>query len=114
MIWSGLVILVFVVYHVLDLTVGVPGIHHGEYVHLDAFHNLVQGFSSPLPVLIYAVGMVGLGFHLWHGIYSMFGTLGLSHPRYGELVKRGAALLATLIALANISIPLSILSGLVK
>lgn len=114
MIWSGFVITAFVVYHVLDLTVGVPGIHHGEYVHLAAFDNLVNGFSHPVPVLLYAAAMVGLGFHLWHGVYSMFGTLGLSHPRYSELVKRGAALVAVLIALANVSVPLAILTGLVS
>ncbi len=111
MIWTGLIIVAFVVYHVMDLTVGVPGVHPGAYVHLDAAGNLHNSFSLVGPVVLYAIAMLALGFHLWHGVYSMFGTLGLTHPRYTELVKKGAALLAVVIALGFASVPLAILTG---
>ncbi len=109
MIITGVLILLFIVYHVLDLTVGVA--HAGRYVELDPGNNVVTGFSHPIPALLYIAAMVALGFHLWHGVYSMFGSLGLSHPRYTANVKRFAALAATLIALANISVPVAVLTG---
>ena len=110
MIWTGFVIAAFVVYHVLDLTVGVA--HAGSYVELNPANNVVTGFSHAVPALLYVVAMIALGLHLWHGVYSMFGSLGLSHPRYSAGVKKLAALVATLIALANISIPVAVLTGL--
>ena len=57
------------------------------------------------------VAMIGLGFHLWHGVYSMFGSLGLTHPLYTEKVKKAAAVVATVIALANIAFPVAVLVG---
>jgi succinate dehydrogenase / fumarate reductase cytochrome b subunit len=110
MIVTGVIILLFVVYHVLDLTVGVA--RTAPYEELNPAFNVTQEFMSALPVVAYVIAMVSLGFHLWHGVYSMFGTLGLTHPRYTDNVKKLAALLATLIALGNISIPVAVLTGI--
>ena len=112
MIWTGVIIAGFIVYHVLDLTVG--SAHAGRYVELDPAVNLSTGFANPVPAILYIVAMVALGFHLWHGVYSMFGSLGLSHPRYTEGVKRLAAAAAVIIALANISVPVAVLTGVVR
>ncbi len=112
MIITGVIIALFVVYHVLDLTVGV--FLAGNYVDLDPAHNVTTSFANPVPAVLYIVAMIALGFHLWHGVYSMFGSLGLTHPLYTEKVKKGAALVATIIALANISIPVAVLTGAVK
>jgi len=111
MIISGILIGFFVVYHVLDLTVGVA--RRAPYEELNPAFNVTQGFMYAPAAIAYIIAMVGLGFHLWHGVYSMFGSLGLTHPRYTPGVKRFAALAATLIALANISIPVAVLTGLV-
>jgi succinate dehydrogenase / fumarate reductase cytochrome b subunit len=110
MIWTGVIIAVFVVYHVFDLTVG--SAHAGQYRELDPAFNITQGFAYFPAALAYIVAMVALGFHLWHGVYSMFGTLGLDSARYMAGVRRVAAFLATVIALANISVPLAVLTGL--
>ena len=112
MIWTGLAIAAFVIYHVLDLTVGVA--HAGPYLETKPFENLATGFSSshPVPALLYIAAMIALGMHLWHGVYSMFGSLGLDNARYMNSVRRVAALLATVIALANISVPVAVLTGL--
>jgi succinate dehydrogenase / fumarate reductase cytochrome b subunit len=58
--------------------------------------------------------MLLLCLHLYHGLWSMFQSLGFSHPRYTPLLKRSAAVLAILIAAGNISIPVSVLIGLVR
>jgi succinate dehydrogenase / fumarate reductase cytochrome b subunit len=108
MLVSGVVILLFVVYHVLHLTTGTV---HPAYEHLAPFHNVTEGFARPGAAAIYIVSMVGVGFHLWHGLYSMFHSLGLTHPRYTPAIRSAAALVATIVALGNISVPLAVLAG---
>jgi succinate dehydrogenase / fumarate reductase cytochrome b subunit len=110
MIWTGVIIAAFVVYHVLDLTVGTA--RGAPYKELDPAFNVTQGFAQAPAAIAYIIAMVALGFHLWHGVYSMFATLGLEHPRYMEGIRRIAAFAATIIALANISIPVAVLTGL--
>jgi succinate dehydrogenase / fumarate reductase cytochrome b subunit len=110
MIWTGVIIAAFVIYHVLDLTVGTA--RAAPYKELDPAFNVTQGFAQAPAAIAYIIAMVALGFHLWHGVYSMFGTLGLEHPRYMEGIRRVAAFAATVIALANISIPVAVLTGL--
>jgi len=110
MIWSGLLLFAFVVYHLLDLTVGVanPDFREGE-----VFHNIVVTFGRGAGVLAYLLAMVGLGFHLWHGVYSMFQSLGLSNRRLTPSVKRFAAAVSVILALGFASIPIAVLVGLV-
>jgi succinate dehydrogenase / fumarate reductase cytochrome b subunit len=110
MVWSGLLIFGFVVYHLLHLTVGSA---HPEFVAGDVYHNVVTGFRVVPAAIAYVVAMWGLGFHLYHGAWSMFQSLGLHHPRYTPLLRRFGAIAATLIVLGNSSMPLAVLSGLV-
>lgn len=109
--WSGVVILVFIVYHLLDLTIGTvnPGFEAGR-----VYRNVLASFRS-LPVsLFYIVAMLLLWPHLRHGVWSMLRTLGLSHPRYEALAHRLAAGLATVMVAGNISFPLAVLLGVVE
>jgi len=55
--------------------------------------------------------MILLCMHLYHGLYSLFQSLGFVHARYTPRIKKGAAVVAVLIALGNISIPLAVLAG---
>jgi succinate dehydrogenase / fumarate reductase cytochrome b subunit len=111
MIWSGLVILLFVVFHVANLTLGagIPG-----FQDVKPSVNVPAAFRVTWTAIIYIVAMVGLGFHLWHGLYSMWQSLGFRHPRYTPGLRAAAALIATLIALGNISFPVAVLTGLVR
>ena len=111
MIWSGAMIAAFVVYHLLDLTTGVAGAI--QFRELRAYENLVYSFRR-LPVsAFYIVGMILLGMHLYHGLWSIFQTVGFSHPRYTPIIKHGAAWVAVLMAAGFISIPIAVLTGLV-
>jgi len=111
MIRSGAMIAAFVVYHVLDLTTGVAGA--AQFRELRAYENLVYSFRR-LPVsAFYIVGMILLGMHLYHGLWSIFQTVGFSHPRYSPMIKRAAAWVAILMAAGFISIPIAVLTGLV-
>jgi succinate dehydrogenase / fumarate reductase cytochrome b subunit len=111
MIWSGAMIAAFVIYHLLDLTVGAA--NTDQYQDLHAYENLVYSFRRVPVSAFYIVAMVLLGMHLHHGIWSMFQTLGFSHPRYTPIVKRASAWVAMLITAGFISIPIAVLTGLV-
>jgi succinate dehydrogenase / fumarate reductase cytochrome b subunit len=109
--WSGVVLLVFVVYHLLDFTFGVvnPGFEQGR-----VYRNVVASFRV-LPVsLFYIVAMLLLWPHLRHGVWSMLRTLGLSHPRYEHMAHRVAAVVAAIVVLGNISFPVAVLLGVVR
>lgn len=111
MYWSGPIILVFVIYHLLDFTFGTvnPSFQEGN-----VYANVIASFQSIPVAAFYIVAMLLLCMHLYHGLWSMFQSLGFSHPRYSRILKRGAAVVAILIAAGNISIPVSVLAGLVK
>ncbi len=75
--------------------------------------NVVHGFQNPLVSGFYIVAMILLCMHLYHGLCSMFQSMGFSHPRYTPRIKKGAAVVAILIAIGNISIPLAVLTGFI-
>ncbi|MBZ5575449.1 MAG: succinate dehydrogenase cytochrome b subunit [Acidobacteriia bacterium] len=113
MIWSGPIIAAFVVFHVLHLTAGtVLPLQELGPNRPDVRANVIAGFQHPAVAGFYVLAMLLLCLHLYHGVWSMFQSVGVSHPRYTIWLKRFAALSALLIALGNISIPVAVLAGL--
>ncbi len=108
---SGPVIAAFVILHLLHFTTGT--IHPGGFVELHAYENVVSGFTPPFAFLYIAV-MLLVGTHLSHGIWSMFQSLGFSHPRYTPMIKSFAAVFSWVLIGGFIAVPLSVLVGLVK
>jgi succinate dehydrogenase / fumarate reductase cytochrome b subunit len=109
--WSGVFLVVFVIYHLLDLTFGVANPH---FVDGDVYHNVVASFRVVPVSLLYITAMLLLWMHLRHGVWSMLRTLGLAHPRYEALAQGAAAAFATLVVAGNISFPLAVLFGVVR
>jgi succinate dehydrogenase / fumarate reductase, cytochrome b subunit len=113
MYWSGPIVLAFVIFHLLQFTAGY--IHPGsQFIEGDVYHNLVAGFSVWWVSVWYIFSICLLGLHLRHGIWSMFQSVGYNHPRHTVLLKKAAFVIALLIVLGYISIPISVLAGLVK
>ena len=108
--WGGVIILLFIVYHLMHFTFGNA---HPDFVPGDVFHNFVVGFQSVWVSGFYILAMVALGFHLYHGVWSMLQTVGLSHPRYDRLRHAFATLFAVVVVAGNISFPLAVLTGLI-
>jgi len=111
--WSGPLIAVFVIYHLAHFTW--PGVAMGDYRHAadDVYANVVNGFRVPWVVAIYVAAQVMLGFHLQHGAWSLFQSLGLDHPRYHAVrrwVPRG---FAAAVVIGNVAMPVAVLAGLV-
>ena len=113
MYWSGPIVLAFVIFHLLHLTAGIidPA---AAYVEGDVYHNVVAGFQVWWVSVWYIFAVSLLGLHLRHGIWSMFQSVGLNHPRYTPMLKSAAIWIAVVIVLGYISIPISVLLGLVK
>jgi succinate dehydrogenase / fumarate reductase cytochrome b subunit len=110
MYWSGPIVLAFIIYHLLHFTFGTV---HPDFRPGDVYHNLVTGFQQPVVSAAYIVSMAFLCLHLYHGLWSVFQSLGASHPRYTPVLQLGAKGIALLIFLGNISIPISVLAGVV-
>jgi succinate dehydrogenase / fumarate reductase cytochrome b subunit len=111
MLWTGPLIALFVVYHVLHLTLGSIGLPFRE---LDAFDNVVNGFRIPAVAISYIAFMLVLCLHLYHGLWSMFQSVGVSHPRYTPILKQLSAGFAIFIAAGNISIPVAVWTGFIR
>lgn len=105
---GGVVLLVFIVYHLLDLTIGAlnPG-----FVHLDPYRNLVAGLSNPLVAALYIAAVLALAMHLHHGVWSMVRTLGLARATPNPLHRRLSIAVAAIVAAGFLTIPLGVLGG---
>jgi len=123
--WGGVFILVFVVFHILHMTTGTwhtgPEFSRGGVVtpwtpegEVDAFANLVTGLQNPLVAGFYGLAMIAICLHLYHGVWSMFQTLGAAHPKYASLRRPFAVIVALVVFLGFVSIPVSILAGIVS
>jgi succinate dehydrogenase / fumarate reductase cytochrome b subunit len=108
MYWSGPIILAFLIYHLMQFTWGVGGTPFEEG---DAYNNLVRGFQVIPIALAYIVAMGLLMLHLYHGIWSMFQSLGCNHPRYTPMLRRAAQVISIALFLGFSSIPLAVIAG---
>jgi len=109
--WGGVIILLFVIYHLLHFTWGTV---HPSFLPGDVYHNVVTGFQVWWVSLFYIAAQVALGFHLYHGLWSMFQSLGWNHPRFNLWRNGFAHAFAWIITLGNVSFPVAVLSGLVR
>jgi succinate dehydrogenase / fumarate reductase cytochrome b subunit len=112
--WGGVIITLFVIYHLLHFTFGAVGFPPGQYHHLSVYRNVVIGFSVWYVSAFYVAAMVALGFHMYHGVWSMFQTIGLNNGAGDRFFRTLAAVSSVAVVLGNISVPTSVLVGLVR
>jgi succinate dehydrogenase / fumarate reductase cytochrome b subunit len=111
MLVSGPIILAFLIYHILHFTTGQA---HPEFKPGDVYSNVVAGFRNPAAALFYMVANILLATHLYHGVWSMFQSVGVNHPKYTPKLKLIAKLYGIIIGVGNVSMPLAVLAGIVK
>ena len=120
MLMSGIIIFIFIVYHLLHYTVQVQYINFTGQSFVtfedpqkrhDIFKMMVVGFKNPWVSGFYIIGIGLLCLHLSHGVSSMFQSLGLKNKVYGPCLDRGSQIIAWLIFLGYVSIPISVLLG---
>jgi len=123
MMMSGIIVGLFIIYHLLHYTVMVQALNFtGQDFHTltdsekrhDVYQMMVLGFQQPWVSLFYLIGVGLLCLHLSHGISAMFQSLGWKSRSYGPCLDCGAKWVAALIFVGYSSIPIAILSGCVK
>jgi succinate dehydrogenase cytochrome b subunit len=109
--WSGTVLALFIVYHVLHFTLGTvhPDFHEGR-----VYDNVLTAFRSAPISILYVLCMALLGLHLQHGLWSLFQSLGLDNPRYSEALRKVALGFAVVVTAGFICVPVAVLTGLVS
>ncbi len=120
--WGGVILLLFIVYHLLHLTVGAPvapSQHMASMLpnndgQVDVYGNVVRGFKNPIVAIFYILAQCALGLHLAHGVWSMVRTLGVTKRAWIQKAQLGAVAFGILITIGNCSIPLAVFIGLVE
>lgn len=99
--FGGIIILLFLLYHLADLTFGWanPDFHHGN-----VYDNMIASLSQWPVALLYVVANVALAFHIYHGGWSLFQSLGSANPKYNSLRRAFAAVFAAAILIGNVAI----------
>lgn len=111
MIWTGLVLLVFLIVHLITFKYG-PGIEQGYVAELegeqvrDLYRLVVEWFGNGLYVAYYVISMGLLGFHLRHGFWSAFQSLGGFHPRLTPLAYGLGVLAGVILAIGFLGLPI--------
>jgi succinate dehydrogenase / fumarate reductase, cytochrome b subunit len=109
--YTGVVILLFLIFHLADLTWGTV---NPDFVRGDVYRNLVASFERPAVSAIYIVANIALGLHLFHGGWSMFQSLGLNNPRWNSWRRGFAAGFAAIVTVGNLTFPIAALTGIIS
>ncbi|MEN9507741.1 MAG: succinate dehydrogenase cytochrome b subunit [Gemmatimonadota bacterium] len=107
--WGGVLLLAFIVFHLLHLTIGAV---HPQFTHLDPYNNIRTGLASPVVAGFYLLAMAALGLHLYHGTWAAFRTLGVARASTQPLKRRVALIVAIVVAGGFMAIPLAAMAGL--
>ena len=109
--WGGVIILLYVIYHLLDFTFGTvnPG-----FVPGDVYHNVLASFHVWPVVLAYVVAMLAVGLHIYHGVWSALQTLGLHRAPVDRWRRGVAGAVAAAITVGYIAIPVAVLTGALR
>ncbi|MET0133610.1 MAG: succinate dehydrogenase cytochrome b subunit [Kibdelosporangium sp.] len=108
--WGGVILALFIVYHILDLTAGVL---NPNGVHLAVYDNVTADFQLWYVALFYAVAVVCLGFHIRHGMWSALQSLGASSAARQRALQALSFGVASGITVGYLSVPFAVLTGLV-
>lgn len=109
--WGGVILLLFVLYHLAHLTTGWA---HPDFEPGKVYQNVVVAFQIPWVAALYVAANLALGLHLFHGLWSLFQSLGWNHPRLNPWRRRFAAAFAATVTLGNVSFPIAVLMGVVR
>src|ERR1700758_2217937 len=109
--WGGLLLVAFIIFHLLHLTVGAVGFRAGQFTHLAVYQNVTAAFKVWPVALFYIVAMGALCLHLYHGIWSMLQTLGWSTARNQRKLQIASRAIAIVVFLGFSSVPVSVWAG---
>jgi succinate dehydrogenase / fumarate reductase cytochrome b subunit len=103
--WSGVIVLLYLAFHLMDLTWGFA---NGKFVRGDPYNNLIFSLQRPVVAVVYVLANLALGVHLTHGAWSMFQSLGVNNPRINAWRRHFARAFAAVIVVGNLSFPVMV------
>jgi succinate dehydrogenase / fumarate reductase cytochrome b subunit len=109
--WTGIIILLFLIFHLMDLTWGNA---NPDFLRGDPYNNLVYSMQRVPVAIVYILANIALGVHLYHGGWSLFQSLGINNPKYNRLRRQFAIGFAALITVGNLTFPIAVQLDLVK
>jgi succinate dehydrogenase / fumarate reductase cytochrome b subunit len=110
--WTGVIVGLFLVYHLMDLTWGI-GLARDEFERGRPYENMVASLEFWPVALVYIIANLALGLHIFHGAWSLFQSLGWNNPRFNQWRKWFAMAFAVVIVAGNLSFPVAIMTGIV-
>ncbi|MGW4705854.1 succinate dehydrogenase [Streptomyces sp. NPDC004285] len=110
--WGGVILALFIVWHILDLTTGT--LHPGGFEEGRPYQNVVDTFSTWYGNVVYIVAMLALGLHVRHGFWSAAQTLGVGSARRERLLKALTHILALVLTAGFVSVPVAVMTGVVS
>ena len=108
--WGGVLLVVFIILHILQITLGVGFLLPG-FVHLDPYNNLRLAFANPLWVAFYLLAIAALALHLYHGGWAVVRTLGVAKPSAEPLKRKVSLVIAIVVAMGFAVIPIAAALG---
>ncbi|MGD9998623.1 MAG: succinate dehydrogenase cytochrome b subunit [Ilumatobacteraceae bacterium] len=109
--WTGIIVLLFLVWHLLDFTGGQV---NPDFVRGEVYRNVDASLSRVPVAIFYILANLALGVHLYHGTWSLFQSMGWASPRFNVWRRYLATGLATVVVVGNVSFPVAVLAGVVK
>lgn len=114
MVVTGVILLAFIIFHLLDLTMGVAPVAPETFEHGAVHANMVATFSRWPVTIFYIIAMLALFMHLFHGIRLVASDLGITGYKWRQVFAFLAAVIPAVVVIGNIVMPLSIALGLVS
>ena len=114
--WTGIIVLAYLVWHLLDFTFGTVNAvgTDSTFVRGEVYNNVVRSLDRPVVAAFYVIANILLGIHLFHGAWSIFQSLGWNNPRFNNWRRGFATAFATIIVVGNVSFPIAVIAGIVK
>jgi succinate dehydrogenase / fumarate reductase cytochrome b subunit len=109
--WTGIIVALFVLWHLADLTWGWA---NPDFIRGAPYHNVATSLSRVPVAILYIVANIALGIHLFHGTWSLFQSMGWASPRFDKWRRGLATLIATIIVVGNVSFPIAVLAGVIE
>ena len=113
--WTGVTVFLFLVWHLLDLTFGVTNTvgADGEFIRANVYDNVVRSLDRWPVAAFYILANIGLGIHLFHGVWSLFQSMGWNNPRFNKWRRQIAVAIATIVVVGNVSFPVAAMAGII-
>jgi len=110
--WSGTIVLLFLVWHLADLTLGLS-FANPDFARGDVYNNLLLSLQRWPVWILYVVAQLALGFHIYHGAWSLFQSLGIYSPRFNKFRRTFSISLMVVIVGGFLAVPVGVATGII-